>query len=173
MEQKIKEIIERAASDHAQTIENRFGDIEVGCESPIEKIMAAALVAENEAHAALRFAHFLDQRFCWETRLDKNPNGAGGVHLYQQVKVGEYRVDFLLEVTSYAGKVGLLVVECDGHEYHERTKAQAARDRSRDRWMTSKGVTVMRFTGSEIWKDARDCAAQVFDHVESMMWGNL
>lgn len=45
------------------------------------------------------------------------------------------------------------MVECDGHNYHERTSEQAKRDRKRDRDLTSQGFTVVRFTGSEIVSD--------------------
>lgn len=56
-----------------------------------------------------------------------------------------------------------VVIECDGHDYHERTKQQAARDRSRDRAMTEVGWRVMRFTGSEIWANPFACAKQAID----------
>lgn len=54
-----------------------------------------------------------------------------------------------------------LVVECDGHEYHERTKKQAKRDRSRDHRATLDGYDCFRFTGSEIWCDPWGCAEQI------------
>lgn len=66
-----------------------------------------------------------------------------------QVPIGKYRVDFLLTLRGQK-----LVVECDGHDFHERTKEQARKDRSRDRYLTNEGYTVIRFTGSEIWADA-------------------
>jgi len=65
-----------------------------------------------------------------------------------QVPISKYRVDFLLSTS--AKKV---VVECDGHDYHERTKQQARRDKQRDRELTKCGYTVLRFTGSEIWEN--------------------
>ena len=58
---------------------------------------------------------------------------------------GEYRVDFLLRYRVVLPKFedGILVrdvesdkqmiVECDGHDFHERTKEQASRDKERDR----------------------------------------
>jgi very-short-patch-repair endonuclease len=56
-----------------------------------------------------------------------------------------------------------VVVECDDHEYHERTKQQAIRDKTRDRAFQAQGFQVLRFTGSEIWRDALKCAAEVFN----------
>ena len=97
----------------------------------------------------------------------------------RQVQIEEFRVDFLISVwtdgTVRGGMDGpsvgqprwrKLVVECDGHEYHERTKEQAASDRSRDRKLTSLGFDVFRFTGSELWRDPWDCACQVHDWAE-------
>jgi very-short-patch-repair endonuclease len=50
---------------------------------------------------------------------------------------------------------------CDGHEFHERSKLQASRDKGRDRALLIGGNPVMRFTGSEIWKDTTRCATDV------------
>lgn len=54
-----------------------------------------------------------------------------------------------------------IVIECDGHDYHERTKEQAAKDRGTDRALQLLGWTVLRFTGSEIHADASACADDV------------
>lgn len=69
-----------------------------------------------------------------------------------------YRADFLIESSDSDLRV---VVEADGHDFHERTKEQASRDKSRDRAMLAAGYQVMRFTGSEIWKDPSRCADEV------------
>jgi hypothetical protein len=45
-----------------------------------------------------------------------------------------------------------LVVECDGFDYHSDKKA-FTKDRQRDRAMFSKGLEVLRFSGSEIYND--------------------
>lgn len=58
-----------------------------------------------------------------------------------------------------------ICVECDGHNFHERTKEQAARDKKRDRELTVAGWQVLRFAGSEIWRDPAGCAEQVADLV--------
>jgi len=107
-----------------------------------------------------------------------------------QYQMSDWRVDFLLigtrlerdyqNMVEHSGrlagtyrpgrKVGgelCVVVECDGHEFHERTKEQAARDRSRDRSSQTKGHKVMRFTGSEIWADAFACAEEALHLFEN------
>lgn len=83
-----------------------------------------------------------------------------------QVKIHDYRVDFTV---SSADTKKVLVIECDGHDYHERTKEQAARDRKRDRTLTSLGYCVIRFTGSEIWRDPWQCAFDVSTQM-STLW---
>jgi very-short-patch-repair endonuclease len=44
----------------------------------------------------------------------------------------------------------VLVVELDGHEFHERTKDQALGDRTKDRQVQLRGHMMLRFTGREI-----------------------
>jgi very-short-patch-repair endonuclease len=84
------------------------------------------------------------------------------VKIMQQHKISSYRVDILLMLKKN-GEIWPFIIECDGHDYHERTKEQARRDRSRDRWFQLQGLMVIRFTGSEIWEDAVACAEQVID----------
>ena len=67
------------------------------------------------------------------------------------------RLDFAL--TGCQGS--RVAIEVDGHNFHERTKEQAALDRSRDRGLTLAGWSVLRFTGSEVWHDPESCAMQV------------
>ena len=84
-----------------------------------------------------------------------------GLTIHRQKKVLGYRADFLLE-----NEVGaMLVVECDGHDFHERTPAQAQHDRSRDRKMQASGHFVMRFTGSEIYRDPLACALEAGEFI--------
>lgn len=74
-----------------------------------------------------------------------------------QKKIGKYRVDVLV------GKS--LVVEVDGHDFHERTKEQAQRDKARDRFLVAHKYRVLRFTGSEVYRRPFACAWEVFSQV--------
>jgi hypothetical protein len=83
-----------------------------------------------------------------------------------QPEMAPFRPDFLIW-RIYADPTGgepmtspKAIVECDGHEFHERTKEQAARDKGRDRHLQSLGYYVLRFTGSELWKDPKRCARE-------------
>lgn len=70
---------------------------------------------------------------------------------YAQVQFGILRVDFL---------IGRVVVELDGHEWHERTPEQVERDHKRDRQLIACGYTVLRFSGREVIRDPRACAEE-------------
>jgi very-short-patch-repair endonuclease len=78
-----------------------------------------------------------------------------------QIQIGPYRVDFVIRhLCGLEGAAGV-VIECDGHNFHERTKKQAAKDKERDRFLQASGYRVFRFSGSEIWADPVRCADDV------------
>lgn len=88
------------------------------------------------------------------------PSPRFGTRLTLQQPVGAYRADFgfccfLHEQKRY------LAVECDGHDFHEKTKEQVMRDKRRDRFFLSRGVLVLRFSGTEIFNDPRACGDEV------------
>lgn len=72
-----------------------------------------------------------------------------------------YRVDFLVEIERENKTFYYIVVELDGHDFHERTKEQAKRDKSRDRTLVRHGYSVLRFTGSEIYNNPREAVKDV------------
>lgn len=55
-----------------------------------------------------------------------------------------------------------IVVECNGHEQHEKTKEQARRDKQRDRILQLAGFKVLRYTGTEIHADPLECAREIY-----------
>lgn len=142
---------------------------DVGGDTPIEKLFFNAL--------------FLNLRYCDQewfrgiliandesiTAIKEMPEARTHLVLQRQAQLPGWRVDFLIHVYAdwarepEGGTVGWkqLIVECDGHDFHERTKEQAARDRERDRSFQLQGIEVFRFTGSELWKDPLGCSDQV------------
>lgn len=93
------------------------------------------------------------------------------VWIWRAVAIDSYRVDFLLSINGLH-----LAVECDGHEWHERTKQQAAYDRARDRDLLKQNITTIRFTGSEIHHSPERCAADVYAVVgtlSSRFWAEI
>lgn len=128
-----------------------------GIDSPIEALFFKAILYGSKIGATYLGVIFDDPSDFQELTLKK------------QIWVfDDWPVDFLFIVSDESGKLHKLVVECDGHEFHERTKDQAKRDRSRDRRLQESGYLVFRFTGSEIYRDAFGCALQVFRWAEKM-----
>jgi very-short-patch-repair endonuclease len=113
-------------------------------ESPIERRLLSAL---RRSFKMLRFS----DSPCWTN---------GDLELRPQREAGRYRLDFAIESQRHKWK---LAIECDGHAFHERTKEQAQHDKSRDRDLVGDGWTVLRFTGSEIHKNAAACADQILE----------
>lgn len=98
--------------------------------------------------------------------VSKHSKGpAWGIVVKPQQPFGErYIADFIITYPFF-GATFTVVVECDGHEFHERTKKQAAHDRRRDRACQALGYRIMRFTGSELHADASGCAYEVLDAI--------
>jgi very-short-patch-repair endonuclease len=93
------------------------------------------------------------------------------LQIAQQAPVGKYKADFLFSLKATDGSAKELVVEIDGHDFHERTKAQAAHDKARDRWMTGTNYQVMRFTGSEVYANPFKCATEVAERLYLLRHG--
>jgi len=87
----------------------------------------------------------------------------GGFELLAQVPVASSRIDFVIRSGSVS-----LGIEVDGHDFHERTKEQAQRDKACDRRLLSVGYPIVRFTGSEVYADPYLAAAEAFDVLESL-----
>lgn len=113
------------------------------CQSPIEQLLAIDLVL------AMWMSDGIIQRVMpqWEIETDE----------------GKFRVDFAIEAggVPWAPKLVRIVVECDGHEFHEKTKEQAQRDKARDRALQRAGWVVLRYTGSEIFHRPWDVMADI------------
>jgi very-short-patch-repair endonuclease len=118
------------------------------CESPIEQLLYFAL--DDMA------------RFCSSFMVLREIPGYVSVHAQADIETarGQYRADFLVYALANSEDISI-VIECDGHEFHERTKKQAAHDKARDRAFAAAGHTVLHFTGSEIWRDWTACADEV------------
>lgn len=128
-------------------------------ESPLELMLAPYLTIMTDGFSPVSYEFAPRDRWC-------------GTAIEPQYKIGKWRVDFIL-ILNVPPQRKYIVVECDGHEYHERTKQQAARDRSKDRWLQERGIPILRYTGHEIHKDPEACALQVenlaFNIMEEML----
>lgn len=143
-----------AAAAHARLNFNSYMETscqELGMQSPIEQMFWVAI------HAVAN-ANFIE--------VSPSPltiNGSAifyGLHIKPQVSMGRYRVDFVL--TNYdCERPESVVVELDGHAFHDKTKEQRAYEKARDRFMVKSGYKVLHFTGSEVfaspYKVAHEC----------------
>lgn len=77
-----------------------------------------------------------------------------------EVNNKHYRADFL-----YVHKDYKLVIECDGHEFHEKTKEQVIKDNEQDYNLKQAGYDVLHFSGSQIYKNPVDCAKKTLRYI--------
>ena len=122
------------------------------CQSPIEKLLLTVLL--------------------WDSVDYREYHRLESLNIRRQERVAaedrNYIVDIFVEAQT-ENKTYSIIVECDGHDYHERTKEQAAHDKERDRILTRAGYTVLRYTGSEIYTDPVRCAKDVWKTLEAKL----
>lgn len=135
------------------------------CGSPIEELFLAHLMMANDPSAITtnwcEYPPPEDWQFAYlgtEIGHFSTKERGQGIFVYQQMPLGKFRIDFGF---AQPGTCIRVAVELDGHEFHERNKKQAERDKSRDRAMQEEGWVVLRFTGSEVWRNPAGCVEQV------------
>lgn len=109
------------------------------------------------------------------------------VEPYPQYKIqcGDktYRVDFMYDNSEsrensgydnkpYPYKDVRIVVECDGHDFHQKSKMQVKRDNERQIALQLAGYDVVRFSGSQIYENPMMCAKKIFDLAKTKMAGD-
>ena len=73
----------------------------------------------------------------------------------------KYILDF-----AFIGKNLKLAVECDGHEFHERTKDQVNYGNKRNYDLQMQGFEVLHYSGSEIHSDVLECVKKTVAYIE-------
>lgn len=119
------------------------------CESPIEQLLVLALrdLINNYPDVLMLCQHEI------------------------KLKNTTYRVDICLYIGDWlndSDSCKKLIVECDGHAFHEKTKEQAMRDKKRDRDLIEAGYQVIHFTGKEIFSDPYKCAREIKDLINKL-----
>lgn len=89
----------------------------------------------------------------------------------------KYIADFVFDSNAqffdvYENKNKKLVIECDGHEFHEKTKEQVKRDNERQYNLKMAGYDVLRFSGSEIFNTPYACAKKTLNYIRKMLKEN-
>jgi very-short-patch-repair endonuclease len=126
--------------------------LEIGMQSPIEHLF---WIAAN-CIASANFA-----------TLNPPPDVGFGIDIKPQAQFGKYRVDFLIRSHGYApdGIYLPVVVELDGHDFHDKDKRQRSYEKRRDRDLVRAGCRVLHFTGSDVVKDPFACAWEALEMV--------
>lgn len=134
------------------------------CESPIEQLL------------------FLE--LCKLTYIDSKPINPyvdiSTIEIQKEIECDKekYRVDFFIPVQYKNPKTNnaerkFFIVECDGHEFHEKTKQQVIRDNKRTRKLQEYGYEVVRYSGSEIYHMSYKCALNLLDIIYAHFWKNI
>lgn len=138
--------------------------VEQYCESPIEAMLAKEIAAKfaDVEWAGFNLVALPAQRY--RAFIELPEHGLAFI-VPQAIVEGSdeesdwsYRVDFLLVCGRRPAFRRIYAIECDGHEWHEKTKEQVARDKLRDRRMIMDDIIPVRFSGSEIHADVAACA---------------
>lgn len=172
-------------------LEAMVGVLTKDCESPIEEGLMSRLAWHLIAEAGSRFCAIVRSPFDW-----KNPDNiklmsqppispppfnelqVRGVAIAAQVVADRYRADFALQklyVKRGEFSIGrTLLVECDGHEYHNKHEWQVSRDETRDQHiMKHFKCSILRLRGFEIHSNAQGCAAHALDILDGLAAGDM
>lgn len=94
------------------------------------------------------------------------------IFLFNQVpiKVREkkYIVDFYFEKDEYVNKFNTnkkIIIECDGYEFHQKTKEQVKHDNEREYDLKMAGYEIIRFSGSQIYNEPFKCAEDTYNYI--------
>jgi hypothetical protein len=74
------------------------------------------------------------------------------------------RVDYAVFVPQVSMQDPLLVIEIDGHDYH-RTPEQASNDHRRDRALTRRPISYLRFTATDVLRNSTEHAREIAENV--------
>jgi very-short-patch-repair endonuclease len=90
-------------------------------------------------------------------------HGAENIQISSQEKIGKYRADFVLHHIDHGTNyrvINRVVVELDGHAFHDKDESQRRYEKARDRFFTSEGYKVLHFTGKEVTDNPFKVAAE-------------
>lgn len=161
--QNVIQFIGLASKYYGKAAEDRFNEEmlcncdDLGMVSPIEQLLWVAV------HLVCH-VNFIDLNSEPITVNGKDQVGYG-MHMSPQFKLANYRADFVAYCQRRNQEPQEWIIECDGHDFHERTKQERQYEKKRDRFFTVRGYKILRFTGSEIVKSPFDVAVEVISAV--------
>lgn len=89
-----------------------------------------------------------------------------------EINIGDkkYYPDFLFEYDPYINNYNTnskIIIECDGYEFHQKTKEQVQRDNEREYDLKMAGYEILRFSGTQIYKNPIKCAEDTYNYIIS------
>lgn len=158
LEKNVNLFLSKASKDYGRIqaeifSQNMFCElIEGKIKSPIEHIFYIAIhVLAESVFCKLN----PEPEFDYQT---KEPISGYGIFVTPQYKIDKYYVDFLI---SNRDDKNSIVIELDGHNFHDKDKNQRAYEKGRDRYLIKSGYKVLHYTGSEVIKDPYKIAHEV------------
>jgi very-short-patch-repair endonuclease len=130
------------------------------CESPIEQLLLLTFI---EQYCIDGNGYIGPKSISWTDRWQAGRLGTDGsvlfCELHPQYVIHDRNISYRLDFAMFYDRVGgpgqiKVAIECDGHNFHERTAEQAQRDRAKDRYLQQTGWIIARYTGSEIARNA-------------------
>ena len=98
--------------------------------------------------------------------------GKENIFLFSQapIEIGKkkYVADFLFEYDPYVNQYDTdvkIVIECDGYEFHQKTKEQVQHDNEREYDLKMAGYEVLRFSGTQIFNNPLKCAEDTYNYI--------
>ena len=101
------------------------------------------------------------------------------IYLFSQYEVKckkkKYIIDFEFHSDDYLEHLLLgdnikndnfkLAIECDGYEFHQKTKEQVQHDNEREFDLKMEGYEVLRFSGTQIYNNPLKCAEDTYNYI--------
>jgi Protein of unknown function (DUF559) len=139
--------------------------------SPTESILTLALFN--------KLCHFYDGWFCrvyseheYRQALAQAKIDGGSFVLVPQWSVNQVGlVDLAVFIPGLGPWQPIIVVECDGHQFHERTPEQASKDKRRLRMLQRLGTLVLPFTGTDIVRGSEESAQEIIETIHARVNG--
>jgi very-short-patch-repair endonuclease len=139
--------------------------------SPTESILTLALFD--------KLCHFYDGWICrvhsdneYRQALVERRINSGSFVLVPQWSVNQVGlVDLAVFIPGLDHRRPVVVVECDGHQFHERTVEQASKDRRRLRNLQRLGIPVLPFTGTDVVRGSEEFAQEIAEFIDARVDG--
>jgi len=133
----------RATEDFDIELYHRVQDNNIS--SPIEQLFI-------NAFECIRTINGFPENYCF-TYNDTTEKV--GTIIFPQFQIEKYRVDFLIyhtdpEMVRNGSKGNKVVVELDGHDFHDKNEKQRRYEKKRDRFLQNLGLKVFHYTGAEV-----------------------